>query len=207
MSSSTITRRAPDPERTSSGLGSSPSGAGVDLRYWAVALLLCTVWFEVLRRMPAPSNELPAWLVPVTGLASQLLYTACEALVAVGLWRALGSSVRWSALVPRLIVASSPDLLAMSIAVGESRPPHAIALWLAGIRADGPGAITSGVAFAFAGAGLLTSLRLLLSARLQAGAARASFPRALLIVGGMWLASRLLMWWSYDLLQGRSFRP
>jgi len=205
MSSSTITRRARDPGRMSSGLDSSQSGAGVELRYWAVALLLCTAWFEVLRGMTEPASRLPAWLVPVTGLASQLLYTACEALVAVALWRALGSSVRWLALVPRLIVASSPDLLAMSIAVGESRPPHAIAIWLAGIRADGPAAITSGLGFAFAGAGLLTSLRLLLSAHLQAGAARGSFPRALVIVGGMWLASRLLMWWSFDLLQGRSF--
>jgi hypothetical protein len=48
--------------------------------------------------------------------------------------------------------------------------------------------------------------RLLLSARVQAGAARASFARALLVVLALYLATRLVMWWSFDLLQGRSFQ-
>jgi hypothetical protein len=54
---------------------------------------------------------------------------------------------------------------------------------------------------------LLALVRLLLSAWLQARAARARFRSAVTLVLALWLGSRLAVWWTFDLLQGRSFQP
>jgi len=64
-----------------------------------------------------------------------------------------------------------------------------------------------GIAAAFATFGVLAIVRMLISAALQARVARATFPAALLMVATMWLVSRLAAWWTFDLLQGRSFQP
>jgi len=78
---------------------------------------------------------------------------------------------------------------------------------LAGPRAlRAPGA-EHGLAAAFAAVGLLALARVVLSAWLQARAARASFTTALRLVLALWIVSRLAVWWMIDLLQGRSFQP
>src|SRR5262245_10293456 len=177
------------------------------LRVWATALIGGVMWFEVVRDSAASAHAPRAWLVPVLGLATQLLFTAAEAAVATVGWRALGTRVRWRSLAPRILVASSAETLAVSIAVGRAALPHAVALALAGPRAGGVIAPMNGAAAAFAAVGALALVRMLLSARLQADAAGAPIARAFWLVSAMWAVSRLALLWTFDLLNGRSFQP
>jgi hypothetical protein len=173
-----------------------------------MSLLVAAVWFDVLYGAARHTNAvaLPPWLAALAGVVTQLAFTACEAAVAVQAWRVAGESVRWRELAPQLLAVSSLEALATAIAAGHSALPLVAVVWLAGGRAAGDGPPGSGPAFAFAGFGALAVARLLLSARAQAGAARASFARALLVVLALYLATRLVMWWSFDLMQGRSFQ-
>jgi hypothetical protein len=179
-----------------------------EARAWGLSLLVAAMWFDVLYAATRHAGALatPAWLAAVVGVATQLAFTACEALVAVQAWRVAGESVRWRELAPQLLAVSSLEALATAIAAGQGPLPRVVAVGLAGARAAGDGPPHSGPAFAFAGFGALAVARLLLSAQAQAGVARASFARALLLVLTLYLATRLVMWWSFDLMQGRSFQ-
>jgi hypothetical protein len=174
-----------------------------EARLRVTALLVATMWLDVLHDV-AGSNA--PWLVALCGLAAQLAFTAAEAAAAGMAWRLLGRSVGWLALGSRVLVASAAETLAVSIAAGRARLPEAWAVALAGGRALGT-TPAHGVAAAFAATGALTLLRIALSAGLQARAARASFTTAFGVVLALWLVSRLAVWWTFDLLQGRSFQP
>jgi hypothetical protein len=170
------------------------------------ALLVAVMWFEVLQGSPGTARPAHAWLVPVAGLAAQLAFTAFEAMAAGALWRMLGVRVRWVALAPRLLVASAAETLAVSIAAGRAAVPRTVGLLLAGPRAAESSGPQNGAAFAFAALGLLALVRMLGSAWLQSQLPGANFRRALIVVAVLWLVSRLVGWWAFDLLQGRSFR-
>ena len=178
-----------------------------ELRVWVTALIVSTMWFQVLAESTRGRFAGAAWVAPLAGLAAQLGFTALEAAIAVALWRALGAGVSWGALVPRLQIASAAETLAVDIAAGHALLPRPIAIALAGPRAADAAAPSHGLAAAFAAAGALALVRMLVSASLQSRAAGASFARAFGLVLCMWLASRLIVWWGFDLLQGRSFRP
>ena len=192
MISTSLARDVPHPRRTS------------EPAMWALALAIGAVWFFVLAASSPAGRATPAWLAPVAGLATQCLFAACEAVTAGALWRAIGKRAAWRSLLPRLLVASAPEALAVSLVANRALWPHSLVIGLAGPRGLSPA--TSGLAFAFASAGALTLARLVLSALLQSRAARANVFTALAIVAGMWLVTRLVMWWTFDLLEGRSFR-
>jgi len=188
----------------------APPASALDLgeaRLRVTALLVATMWFDVLYGTAQASRTHAPWLVALVGLVSQLAFTAAEAAVAAAGWQTLGHSVRWSALAPRLLVASSAETLAVSIAAGQAHLPRAWALALAGPRALAQARAPHGLGAAFAATGLLALVRMAFSAGLQARAARASFAAASAVVLAMWLVSRLAVWWTFDLLQGRSFQP
>src|SRR5437773_2591801 len=200
---------------TSSSIAPASSHAGVvgEARMWVTALLVGMMWLDVMYGSPVGAQPFARWLVALAGLAAELAFTVCEAAAAVASWRVLGRLVRWSELAPRLLVASSVETLAVSIAAGRAHLPRGWALALAGTRAleGAPAAGVSGpshgLAAAFAAFGVLAIVRMVFSAALQARVARATFSAALLLVIVMWLVSRLAMWWTFDLLQGRSFQP
>ena len=177
-----------------------------EARIRVTALLVAMMWFEVLYGAAEVRRAHAPWIVALAGLLSQLAFTAAEAAVAVAGWRALGKTVRWSALATRLLVASSAETLAVGIASGRAYLPRDWALLLAGPRAVEAAGPLHGLAAAFAATGVLAIVRMLFSAGLQARAARASFAAALGLVLVLWLVSRLAVWWTFDLLQGRSFQ-
>jgi len=185
------------------------SAQPVDLgeaRVRVTALLVATMWFDVLYGAAQVGRAHTRWIVAVAGLCAQLAFTAAEAAVAVVGWRAMGRNVRFVALATRLLVASAAETLAVGIASGRAYLPREWALLLAGPRAVEPTRPLHGLATAFAATGVLAIVRMLFSAALQARAARASFAAALALVLAMWLVSRLAVWWAVDLLQGRSFQ-
>lgn len=173
------------------------------------ALLVAALWFDVLWESArhVRVGVLPPAAAAAAGLTTQVLFTALEALVARAAWRASGRLLRWRDLAPRLFAVSSAEAFALSVATGGTVLPSWLAQLLAGARAA-PGAVPdTGLAFAFATFGLLTVLRVMLSAHTQARLAGARWSQALGLVTMLYLATRLAMWWSSDLMQGRSFQP
>ena len=177
-----------------------------EARLRVTALLVAAMWFEVLYETAQMGRMHMPWVVAVAGLIAQLAFTAAEAAVASAGWRVLGKRVRWSALGSQLLVASSAETLAASIASGRTHLSRGWALALAGPRAIASAAPPHGLAAAFAATGVLAIVRMLFSAGLQARTARATFGTSLGLVLAMWLVSRLAVWWTFDLLQGRSFQ-
>jgi len=193
---------------TTSSIAPAATAADVrEARMRVTALLVATMWLEVLEASARAGHTAAPWLVAAVGLAAQLAFTAGEAAAGAAAWGLIGHRVRWSVLAPRLLVASAVETLAVSVAAGRAHVPRGWALALAGPRAVEPATPPHGLAAAFAAVGLLTLVRMLLSAWLQARAARAQFGCAIALVFALWLGSRLAVWWTFDLLQGRSFQP
>ena len=178
-----------------------------EARLRITALLVATMWFEILYGAARAGRAHGPAIVALAGLVAQLAFTAAEAAVSVAGWRVIGKYVPWTALAPRLLVASAAETLAVSIASGRGHLPRDWALVLAGPRALADSAPSHGLAAAFAATGVLALVRVLASAWLQSRAARAGFGTALGLVLTMWLVSRLAAWWTFDLLTGRSFQP
>jgi len=185
---------------------SAPTADPGEARLRVTALIVATMWFDVLYGAAQIGRAHAPWVVALAGLVAQLAFTAAEAAVAGVGWRVIGRHVPWSVLGARLLVASSAETLAVSIASGSSHVPRDWALLLSGPRAIAGTALPHGLAAAFAATGVLAIARMLCSAALQARAARASFAAALGLVLSMWLISRLAVWWTFDLLKGRSFQ-
>ena len=146
---------------SSSAIASAPA-RGVDLgevRMRVTALLVATMWLDVLHGATSVASPRAAWLLALAGLAAQLAFTAFEALAAAAAWRLVGKVARWSALAPRLLVASSFETLAMSVASGRAHVAPGWALVLAGPRAARASGAEHGLATAFAAVGLLTLWR------------------------------------------------
>ena len=178
-----------------------------EARVRVTALLVAAMWLDVLCDGAGTAHPLAPWLVSLVGLATQLAFTAVEAAAAMSAWRLIGRRPSWIVLAPRLLVASAPETLAVSIAAGRAHLPQVWVPVLVGPRAGAVAAPSHGLAAAFAATGALAFVRMLLSAGLQARTARAPFATALGLVLALWLVSRLGVWWSFDLLQGRSFQP
>lgn len=176
---------------------------------WLGAAFVLLLWWQALwagaQRMD--TLGLSPFVSTLLGLSLVLLAAAAESAIACGAWRVLGRTPGWGALMLRVIGASAPEAFAAGVLAGAPLLAAPWPVWLCGVRAaDGwlPG---SGSAFAFAGFGLLTLLRLALSAHGQARLARAPLAHGMLVVAALYVATRLLMLWSFDLMQGHSFEP
>ena len=173
------------------------------------ALLVTLFWFDVLWEGARlhPTSGLGPLAVALVGLASQLVFSCLEALAARAAWQMLGHEPTWGALATRIVAASSAEAFAVSIATGGTGLPSWLAQLLAGALAAPLATTDTGLAFAFSGFGVLALVRLALSAHAQARLVRVPFARGALVVSVLWLATRLIMWWSSELAQGRSFQP
>ena len=172
------------------------------------ALLVGLVWAEVLWAAAQHARgDVSPGIMALGGLGAQLMFCAFEALVAAMVWRAQDRPVTWSALFTRVLAASACEAFAVAIVTGHISMARPLALLLCGMRASTGTWITSGFGRAFAAMGLLTLVRIMLSAHAQARLARVPLVRGLWVVGSLHLAARLVMWWGSDLLQGRSFQP
>lgn len=205
-------------------MNAPPSGAAgravhTDLRAWAFAVCVATMWFEILWRTArdAPASSLSPVLAAAVGLVTQLAFTALEASLGVATWASFGRQVRWNALAPALFTASVTEAFAVSLIAEQPAWPQAWRVVLAGPRALPEVAAAGPFAQAFAGLGALTLLRLVLATHAHASAlserawpSPPAAPRwraaALLVLGFYW-SSRLAIWWGLDLFRGRSFEP
>src|SRR5262245_45378013 len=85
--------------------------ATAEIRVRVTALLACALWLEVLHDAAPAVGSMPAWLAALAGVGALLLCSACEAAVAAAAWWLQGKRVGPAALIPRLLVASSPETL------------------------------------------------------------------------------------------------
>lgn len=185
----------------------SPRARQGEVHAWITALCVSILWLQVLwAGAPrfASGTLTPEWAT-VLGLATQWACVLIEAAGARMVWFAVGASPSFAALAARIFAASAAEAFAVGMLVGAPEWPAPLAVALCGARAD-PGFLAlGGAGSAFAAFGVLTVLRLVVSAHAQARLARASFGRGMLVVAALYLVTRLVLWWGFDLLQGRSF--
>ena len=174
---------------------------------WLFASISATAWYYLLARTTADSSPLPvpSSVIAGIGLASQVLFTALEALLGVAVWAAMGVRVRWSELMPLLLTVSGLEALSVAVASGRFELPAPWPVLLAGTRAGSSSGTPSVGAETFAAFGALTLARLAFAAQAHAVAARVRWRRAACVVLVFYLASRCAVWWSLDLMRGHSF--
>lgn len=136
-----------------------------------------------------------AGLVGMAALAESWSYAVA--------WRAFGRAFAPWRVAAQTYVLSTLDVVALSlVAEAHAHPDRAAWIaWLAGARAAGP-APAGALAASLGGAGLLTLLRAALLAGAHAKAAGTSWPRAAAVVAAGWVLTRLVLWWTVDLVTG-----
>jgi hypothetical protein len=178
---------------------------------WAPALLAVVAWgwgqlaWREFARALGGHPHLPPWSLPaaVAGFvmlrfASFLGEAACYTL----LWRALGCRIPLVRLACWIAACSLADLLAASLA--RVAAPHPHAAWAFAIllgartawRADGP------LMHAFGGLGLVTALRIGLTAWAQARALGTKLAAPLAFTALLWAIARLIVGFGFALLRG-----
>jgi hypothetical protein len=136
-----------------------------------------------------------AWLLGRT--AGWLAEAAAHALA----WRALGWRLPLGPFLAWLPGLSVLDLLAHALAHGS--PGTGALAWLVGLHPEAAAA-PSGFAAAFGGLGLLAVARIVLTADIQRRVLGVGWALPGVITGSLWLGSRLTVWWTADLMRGRS---
>lgn len=170
----------------------------------AVALMWHDTLVEQLIHSPdlAPQRVGPK-LAAACGVCTQLAFSALEAFLYARAWRATGHRLPWLRTAAALFVISSFEAFALYLL---QRPDASSFAWLVGARALWPGGIAvTGLDRAFGAFGAIALMRLALTAHVQARGTGAGHLRASAVVLAGWLGSRLALWWTADLLRGRSF--
>lgn len=178
---------------------------------WSLALFVLAValmWHDTLvaqlTLFPdlAPQRVTPR-LAAACGVFTQLAFSALEAFLYARAWRATGRTLPWMRTAAALFVISSFEAFALSFL---QRPNASSFAWLVGARAIWPGGIAvTGLDRAFGAFGVIALIRLALTAHVQARGSGAGHVHASAMVLAGWLGSRLALWWTADLLRGRSF--
>jgi hypothetical protein len=127
-------------------------------------------------------------------------------------WRAWGSPLRFGPLFNRISLLSLIDVAAGTIGDLARERGGGLAAWMApvvgfGVVADASRGALPAALTAFGTTGLLTLLRIGLTARFQALARGRRMLGPLVLVFFSWLATRLVTAWTIDLARGMSPSP
>ena len=178
---------------------------------WTLALFVLAValfWHDTLVTQLTHTPELVSprvapGLAAACGVCTQLAFSGLEAFLYARAWRATGRRLPWLRTAAALFVISSLEAFALSVL---QRPDATSFAWLVGARATWPGGIaTSGLDRALGAFGALALARIALTTHVQARGSGAGHVHASVMVLAGWLGSRLALWWTADLLRGRSF--
>jgi hypothetical protein len=148
-----------------------------------------------------------AALVPAAKLAGLL----SEAAFYVIWWRSRGRRLPYWRFFCVIASASLADVLAISVAERAHGAPWAVRTalaWVAGLHLLGDRAFASpSLRVAFGSLGLLTALRIGITATAQSRAVGARLAEAFAGTALVWLLGRIVTWWVTDLLRGSSPLP
>ena len=193
-----------------------PEGTPRERLPWVVTPWLQPFWYAYLafswwragagELSGAGAAGLQVALVPVGKLAGALSESAFYALW----WRGRGHRLPYWRFFCAVASASLADVFAVSLAQRVKEAPALTACLapLAGLHVLGSSAFASpSLRVAFGGLGLLTALRLGITASAQSRAMgiRAIDATATTVI--VWLLTRIVTWWATDLLRGRSPLP
>ncbi len=176
-----------------------------------LALVALASWWQVGLRQ---GGELGAGrhldLAVAAGIMvlARLASSAVEALVYVLWWRTRGARLPYGRFLVALIALSLVDRCSQGLVALAAGAP-ALAPWLAPLAgpqlvADRLPGLTPALRAAFGGLGLLTLARIAVTAWLQSVGTGRRLRGPLAVTALAWLATRVALWWSVDLLRGMS---
>jgi len=191
-----------------------PQETGLRRMNLFLALVAVVAWWELgLRQGGAlgAGPHLPAVLAATLMVLARLAANSLEALAYLLWWRTRGARLPYLRFLVALVALSLVDRFALDLAALASRTPALAPLLapIAGIqliRGRLPGA-EPGLWAAFGSLGLLTLARIAITAWLQAAGTGRRLRGALLLTAGAWLAGRVVLWWTLDLVRGASPLP
>ena len=184
--------------------------AGLPLLYlW----LAWSWWFEIrlqVAALAASAPTLDADAIAAMGLAARLLATLSEAGIYTLWWRSRGLRLPYWRFQGWVAALSAADLVGYSLRRVAEEAPDA-ARWMIAVLA-GPGALESspgapGGMAGFGSLGILTVTRVVMTAWAQAHGIGRPLLGPLFLTASAWLATRLIGWWSVDLMKGMSPIP
>jgi hypothetical protein len=153
----------------------------------------------------------PTGAIAAAAVAGRLPSLFAEAAAYVLWWRARGLRLPFWRFLCCVATFSTCDLLGFSIRRAAGGAPDAlrlIAAVLSGPAALDPAAMhATGRTAAFGSLGVLTMVRVFMTAWAQARGIGRSLAGPLAITIAAWLLTRLVAWWSVDLLRGLSPIP
>jgi len=180
---------------------------------WALPFLLLYVewsWWDVfVGELETNPTGIPMPIPAAAALAvcGKLLAHATEAAFYVLLWRARGARLPFWRFLSYVVAVSLADVFSFNLAQPfQNGGAPAWRVWLAGLH------LASGTPFhdspalrnAFGSIGLLTATRIAMTGITQAkGSGRSRFE-ALAWTVGVWLVTRIAVWWAFDLIRGMS---
>jgi hypothetical protein len=184
------------------GAQSPPAASSAALVVASFALWVA-VLLDAFARGAAPGGA--SWPPGVLACAGALAVAAAATLEAAAYavpWRALGRPVSVRRVTVATFSLSALDALALPVVWRAHAEPTSAAwlAWAVGPRALGPPA--SGLDAALAGVGLVAAARVALLAAAHARIARVPWHRALAVLAAGWLLTRLVLWWTVDLVIG-----
>ena len=143
--------------------------------------------------------------------AAHLAASAVEASAYALWWRTRGARLPWWPFFVGLVALSLVDRLATGLAELALRSPS-LAPWLAPLAGPQlvrgrPSGAEAGLWAAFGGLGALTVARIAATAWLQAAGTGRRLRAALAVTALAWLVTRVAVWWTVDLVRGRSPLP
>jgi len=200
----------------------SPDDAAPPFAAWliplGIALFAAFYWNLQLAQLERAPIEIPDAMrarfgrVAAFSTAARLLMAGIETGFYALWWSAWGRRLPFLRAFFWLLVVSSLDLVAGNlrlIALERGSPWSEWIAVLAGASALHRGVTPEhrGLWLAFGSCGLLTLLRILAAARVQASLTGLRFAPVLGALAAFWTATRLITWWSVDLLSGRSALP
>jgi len=166
-------------------------------------------WSELhtqLGTLPEPVNHVGSFAA--AALAARALSTLTESACYVLWWRSLGGRLRYWRFTSWIATLSGIDLVGFALrraAEGSGdgmRVLGAVIVGPAVLAAPQPPA--AGPMTAFGSVGVFTLSRIVLTAWAQGRGLGRGITGPLVLTSAAWLGTRLVAWWSLDLLQGRS---
>lgn len=169
-------------------------------------------WLEIRTQVLVATDTLPtmdAGTMATVGLGSRALATLSEAGVYALWWKGRSLRLPYWRFLSWVAALSATDLLGFSMRRLAGNTPE---LRILAASLAGPGALEtspagSGGMAGFGSLGILTVLRVGMTGWAQARGIGRPIAGPLLLTASAWLLTRLIGWWSVDLMRGLSPLP
>lgn len=171
-------------------------------------------WFEIRVQVLAVAETVPAMdaeAMATFALGARALATLSEAGVYALWWRGRGHRLPYWRFLCWVAALSTTDLLAYSLRRAIEAAPDALRMVAAALAGPGvlepPSAAGAGGMAGFGSLGVLAATRVTATAWAQARGIGRPLAGPLVLTVLAWLLTRLVGWWSLDLMKGLSPAP